>query len=77
MDPVLDGALGLVDAKGQRGLSEAAIIRSFPVPLTTSGQIRSGLDDLAEAGYIERTIKTRTGGWVYRVTTAGTKARAQ
>ena len=74
MDTVHVGALRLVHDNGRHGISEAAILRSFPVPETNEAQISASMDDLTEAGYVERTIKTRSGGWVYVVTVAGAAA---
>jgi hypothetical protein len=68
---VITKVLRLFDSVGTRGISEASLIRSFPGPQATATQITQCVNDLKDLGYVRRTIKTRTGGWVYVVTPAG------
>jgi hypothetical protein len=71
LDEVMRSALALVANGGPRGVSETALIRGFPIEHATETSIRSGLDDLAAAGFVRRTVKTRTAGWVFVATDAG------
>ena len=71
MDEIARTALGLITAGGSLGMSEQALIRGYASPSVTAPAIQSGLDQLASAGLIERTVKTRTAGWVYVATAAG------
>jgi hypothetical protein len=71
MDEAATVALGLISANGPHGMSEKALMRSQTTESVTKPAMQSGLDQLAAAGLIERTIRTRTAGWVYVVTAAG------
>lgn len=71
MDEASTVALGLISASGKLGMSEQAIIRGHTTPSVTEPAIQSGLDQLTAGGLIQRTIRTRTAGWVYVITAAG------
>jgi len=71
MDEAATVALELLSANGRHGMSEQALRRRHTSAAVTEPAMQSSLDQLAAEGLIERTIRTRSAGWVYVLTPAG------